>query len=96
MATRTILIIVLTIYLVGLGFLIPAVNNAIVKESAKNIIHTTNSTSSILTGNSEHFNLITSIVELPLWFNTIFIIIPFAILLILIALAVIPTINAGA
>lgn len=87
--TRMILFIGIAVYLIGLGFLIPAMNNDL-----SNGISATNSSNTLTSGHD--FNFVTSITSLPLWFNTIFVIIPFVAWIIIGISLFFPTGNAGA
>jgi hypothetical protein len=90
--TRMLLFIFLTIYLIALGFFIPAINN----ELAGNNQISYNYTSYTPPHQDESFNLITSISGLPLWFNTIFLLVPFIADIIVGITLFFPTGNAGA
>lgn len=89
-ASRMIIFIVVTIYLVGLGFLIPAIN----KDINQNKI-TYDSTGKAISTGTQQFNFITSITSLPIWFNIIAIVIPFIIWGLLLITFFLPTTNAG-
>lgn len=89
--TRMIIFILIGVYLVGLGFLIPTINKTI----GDNAVSYKNESQQI-TDNTQEFTFITSITSLPLWFNTIFIIIPFVIFILIGITLFFPTGNAGA
>lgn len=90
--TRMILFIGIAIYLIGLGFLLPEMNKAL--SSDNQIEYDT--TGSSLTSGTEEFNFVSSIQQLPLWFNTIFIVIPFIAEILIGITLFFPTGNAGA
>ena len=85
-ATRTMLIFGLLFYLIGLGIFLSIID--IVPKNSYDV-----SSKSIDNGYS--FNLITNISYLPIEINILFIYLPLAILIFLIAIAFIPTVNAG-
>lgn len=115
---KSIFLMVLTIYLVGLGFILPEINKTlntdnqityttIDKTLYKQTEDTSNCDCGVLTCveystiygqlpegcnnvDMERVTLLSSISDLPLWFNTIFIIIPFIMWLILIVLMFLP------
>jgi hypothetical protein len=88
--TRMILFIGISIYLIALGFLIPAINKDVTASQIE-----MNSQNNTISGDTQ-FNFVTSITSLPIWFNTIFIIIPFILWLLLLISFFTPTVNAGA
>lgn len=93
MITRMTFFIVILFYLVGLGFLLPAINQWIVPQDRQ---IGTNSQNQTLLNQDTQFNLITSITTLPAWFNIIFIVIPFILWIGIGISFFIPTINPGA
>lgn len=98
-STRTGVIILLIVYLVSLTFLLEAMSETI----AINYKQTTQSIGNKISflgmeiGLGESFlgNVVISIAILPLWMNTLLIIIPSTILAVFIVLAFIPTIPSG-
>lgn len=91
-ASRMIIFIVLICYLIGLGFMLPAINNLL--DDNNKVLY--DNSSRALPQDQTEFTFVTSITSLPLWFNTIFIMIPFIIMIIIGITFFIPTTNAGA
>lgn len=88
MQTRMQLFIILGIYLLAVGFLLSAVQvdiHDVAFDSTEKAIPQTNYT----------WNLPYNISILPLWFNTIFILVPFISWLIILITLFFPTGNAG-
>lgn len=93
MLTRVLLLIVLSVYLVGLGFLLPSINTILPSDEQK-IDFGSNDYSVSHTDTS--FTLVNSISDLPTWFNWLFIILPSIIWVLVLATLFFPTGNAGA
>lgn len=85
LATRTTLLIILSIYLTGIYFLIGAI-------SADLLVIYSVQDSTVWTG----LPFIDTIFGLPLWFSTIFIYIPQILWFYLVGTSLLPTVNAGA
>lgn len=78
---------ILTVYLVGLGFLLPEMNKIL---NPDNQINYNSIDKTIPQSDGQKVTLISTIGDLPLWFNTIFVILPFILWIISVIIIFLP------
>lgn len=101
MLNRTTVIIILIVYLLSLGFILSAINTDVSVNYSNENTTVGNSTYSIFGFELYHSdgislgNLVTNISDLPIWFNSLFILLPVILLTVFVILMFIPTIPPG-
>ena len=72
---KSVFFTILTLYLVGIGFLLPSINTILNPNNP--ITYNSFDKNIEQSGQAQHVTLISTISDLPLWFNVMFIGIPF-------------------